>query len=488
MAYSNGSVYAPVSVNDVQRALGTSENRVGGLCTHANINKWARYKPVRYAGFPIRGQSSDASFNAKTGLNVGQMIDAPSAVAAWSYISIDYERPNGGLSSPYRLTDFVKYNHYAQKPCEVLWRSVFKLDTGFGCSVSIYDRSTADETEYISFADLMNEISGYSSFKNSDKRLCLAVYDYATSDADPIFYFFSDKFSTVGSSGSWDVYLNMGNGSFTSLLTVGRVYKFQVMIVSNHPYLETIPQGGVRYVWELGCSPSEMAYMEGTSSPIEAMCLALETGMDRTTVTLQQSSVITDMTYYLDVMSVEKWGNLVQSGNYQVLCTRLYMPTVTVKVPHDSILNSSAQYQMRVAYSGGQSGTMIFRPTDRSGNDYYEIESTPNSSLPELALTQWLRADAVYHSTELDPLGNTIDVYEFDFPNYIYTILSQTAEQTESENSGEFLFWDLVDDFPLVFRLYYKPSANDSEVLVREISVTYNVANNGGYVNDLEWT
>lgn len=485
---NNGSIFAPVSIYDVQRVLGNPSSDLATLCRDSHINLWARYKPVQYPGFPVRFQSSDAAFNAKTGLNVGTMIDLPSQVAAWSDLSIGYDRPLGTINSPYRLTDFVRYNHYAQKPCEIIWRSVFKLDTGFGCSVSIYDRSSADETEYISFTDLMNEISGYSSFKNSDKRLCLAVYDYATSDTDPIFYFFSDKFSTVGSSGSWDVYLNMGNNSFTNLLTVGRVYKFQVMIVSNHPYLETIPSGGVRYVWELGCSPSEMAYMEGTSSPIQAMCLALENGMDRTTVTLQQASVITDMTYYLDVMSVEKWGNLVQSGNYQVLCTRLYMPTVTVKVPHNAILNSSAQYQMRVAYSGGQSGTMIFRPTDRNGNDYYEIESTPNSSLSELALTQWLRADAVYHSTELDPQGNTIDVYEFDFPNYIYTILSQTAEQTESENSGEFLFWDFVADFSLAFRLYYKPSANDSEVLVREISVTYNVANNGGYVNDLEWT
>ena len=38
-----------VSFNDVQRALGTSAQYEHELCTHQNINKWAKYKPVKFA-------------------------------------------------------------------------------------------------------------------------------------------------------------------------------------------------------------------------------------------------------------------------------------------------------------------------------------------------------------------------------------------------------------------------------------------------------
>lgn len=484
---NNGSIFAPISIYDVQRVLGNPSSDLATLCRDSHINKWARYKPVRYAGFPIRFQSSDQTFEAKTGLSFGIMIDSPSSVAGWDDIEITYEQPYGGVNSPYRPTDFTRYNHFAQKPCEILWRSVFKKDTGFGCTVSIYDRSSAEETEYISFSDIMNEISGYSSFKDADKRLCMAVYDYTTSDVDPIWYFFSDKFSTVGSSGTWSVSANMYNTAFTNLLTVGRTYKFMVMLVSNHSYLEQMPGTGDRERWEFGVSPSEMANMETGQNPIVAMCLALENGIDRTTAVLQQASVITDLSYYLDIMSVEKFGNIVNQPPYMKLCTLLNLPNIFV---HSlQVLNASAQYQMRVAFSQGSSDYMIFRPTDKVGNDYYEIESTPSTSLAQTVLTPWVTVNDIGgYTTENDPQGNTVYVYEFDFANRIYTILSQTEEQTKNLNSGLFLFFDqLGASFDLTFTLYYKPNASQAETLVRTITLTYLTSQNEGNVHDTEF-
>lgn len=488
MGYNNGSIFAPVSIHDVQQVLGSGSTDLGTLCRLANINKWARYKPVIYPGFPIRFQSQDASFNAKTGLSVGTMIDLPSTVAGYQDISITYDHPYGTLSSPYRLTDFVRYNHYAQKPCEILWRTVFKKDTGFGCTVSIYDRSSsAEETEYISFSDLMNEISGYAGFKNSDKRLCMAVYDKVVSDTDPIWYFFSEKFSTVGSSGTWSVSTNMNNTDFTSLLTIGKTYKFQVMIVSNHSYLETIPGSGDREKWEYGVSPTEMASMESGQNPIQAMCLALETGIDRTEVVLQNASVITDLSYYLDILSVIKYGSIVSQSNYQKLCTQLLLPIVTVR--SRTILNNSARYQMRVQFTQGGSQYTIFRPTDRSGNSYYEIESTPSTSLAETAITPWVTVSDIGGYTQTtDGQGNTIYEYEFDFSNRTYVILSQTAPQTSGESSGLFLFFDQQGSYmDLTFKLYYKPNGTQTETLVRTQTVRYNTSANEGNVHDIEF-
>lgn len=490
MAYNNGEITAPVSIYDVQRALGNSSSDLGTLCRASQINKWARYKPVVYAGFPIRFQSGITAFENKTGLSVGTMIDAPTNIAAYSDIEIGYDRPTGGMASPYRLTDFVKYNHYAQKPAEIYWRNTdFKLDKGYGCQVAIYDRaSTAEESEYISFSDLMTEISGYSGFKNSDKRLCLAVYDNAVSDTAPIWYFFSETFSTVGSSGAWSVSCNMYNSDFTNLLTVGKTYKFLVMIVSNHSYLETIPGTGDRYKWEYGVSPSEMASMQTGQNSIQAMSLALENGVDWTTKVLQQASVVTDLSYYLDALWLDKHGNNVVAGVYNKLCMQISLPTITVRSPN--ALNGSAQYQMRVQYNQGASDYTIFRPTDKNGYNYYEIESTTSSSLAETPITPWVTVNNIGGAigTETDSQGHTIYVYEFDFPNRTYTILSQTMAQTQGLSSGLFLFFDQDGaSCDLTFKLYYKENATQGERSVRTFSVTYDTAQNTGYVQDIEF-
>lgn len=39
-------VSAPLNTRDVGSVLGSASNDVGTLCTHANINMWAKYKPV----------------------------------------------------------------------------------------------------------------------------------------------------------------------------------------------------------------------------------------------------------------------------------------------------------------------------------------------------------------------------------------------------------------------------------------------------------
>ena len=92
------------------------------------------------------------------------------------------------------------------------------------------------------------------------------------------------------------------------------------------------------------------------------------------------------------------------------------------------------------------------------------------------------------HSTETDSQGNQIDVYEFDFPNRTNVITSNTAAQTQGAN-GLFLFWDVAGtSFDVTFRLYYKQSANAQEILVRNrnLTVTYNVENEEGYIHDIE--
>ena len=78
------------------------------LCTHSNINKWSKWKPV--------------SFNKVTSLTEGDLKDVNYGLTppppTTDYASIvdtkwTYEKPTGSSTSPYRIGDFRNYYHNA---------------------------------------------------------------------------------------------------------------------------------------------------------------------------------------------------------------------------------------------------------------------------------------------------------------------------------------------------------------------------------------
>lgn len=152
MAYSNGIITAPVSIYDVQRALGLSETDLGRLIANGNINMWALFKPVR-SSTDVSGAYTDINTVTNDEIDMttklwkrnasyqwwrdtlGELVSATckygifprlasslgdlfsqqySLNRAWFYV-----KPAGNSSSPrspYRLTDFLEYNHNAEKP------------------------------------------------------------------------------------------------------------------------------------------------------------------------------------------------------------------------------------------------------------------------------------------------------------------------------------------------------------------------------------
>lgn len=128
MAYNNGIISAPVSIYDVQMALATSECDLGSLCTHININMWAKYKPVKHNGLGLLTDQQRKLVNyGITNIPVWTGNGALNKMGAfWFGIQKTqanapvcgdltnywyYQRPTGNLVSPYRLTDFVKDNN-----------------------------------------------------------------------------------------------------------------------------------------------------------------------------------------------------------------------------------------------------------------------------------------------------------------------------------------------------------------------------------------
>lgn len=91
--------YAPVTVK--------------GLCTHPNINKWAKYKPIKHhtIGNITEEQRKDRKGNGEL---YGVIVTGGNELAKLHDVAFTYIRPEGGEKSPYRLGDFLGYDHKAK--------------------------------------------------------------------------------------------------------------------------------------------------------------------------------------------------------------------------------------------------------------------------------------------------------------------------------------------------------------------------------------
>ncbi len=92
----------------VGTTLGSSSRDVGTLCTHPNINKWSKWKPVRF------NKVEGLTLADLTGVDFG-LIPPPNNTDYLNVIGFKwvYARPRGGANEPYRLGDFRNYNNIA---------------------------------------------------------------------------------------------------------------------------------------------------------------------------------------------------------------------------------------------------------------------------------------------------------------------------------------------------------------------------------------
>ena len=138
MSYNSGLIQDPVSVYDVQRAISNSSTDVGTLCKDEMVRKWAKYKPIKFASVGVLTAQNLVSANygikdiptwtrlsyASTFLfsdsrGTLSSIYWPECDIASGSLSLEYwahDKPTGGSSSPYRLSDFDNYYHNAEAP------------------------------------------------------------------------------------------------------------------------------------------------------------------------------------------------------------------------------------------------------------------------------------------------------------------------------------------------------------------------------------
>lgn len=153
----NGIISAPVSIDDVKRALGESSNDLATLCKSENINIWSKYKPISckddFKEYPIKEDSEEivtSSYSKFTcavccGMNIPmdtyknlrnnyggegfaingcdnlhkdnvygvRGIDKDASTNSHTVYASGKHFPKGGTNSPYRLGDFRNYNNKA---------------------------------------------------------------------------------------------------------------------------------------------------------------------------------------------------------------------------------------------------------------------------------------------------------------------------------------------------------------------------------------
>ena len=138
MSYQNSVISAPVSIRDVQRCFGSGKTDLGSLIRGVTINKWAKYKPVRFATVQLLTEANLIAVNyGIVNIPTWQRLDRmatflfsnsrgslnnmywPECDQDAGHLATDYWEylvPEGGASQPFRLADFKNYYHDADEP------------------------------------------------------------------------------------------------------------------------------------------------------------------------------------------------------------------------------------------------------------------------------------------------------------------------------------------------------------------------------------
>lgn len=150
MSYSdNHIIHAPISINDVQKALSNSSCDLGTLISNSIVNKWAKWKPIKVAkviplvssdwvsanygitDIPTWTRLSYAStFLFSDNRSSLSNIYWPECDRSKGSLSLEYwahQKPTGGNAGPYRLSDFDNYYRDAEAPIGLMTQSSINI-------------------------------------------------------------------------------------------------------------------------------------------------------------------------------------------------------------------------------------------------------------------------------------------------------------------------------------------------------------------------
>ena len=248
MSYSNGKITAPVSVYDVQQVTENSSTDLGTLCKVPNIKMWAKYKPVIF-GNPntlaaLNNQTKTWNPNASVanqwwkatdgdyGLTYSAAMVSVSAGTttamknALSSLALlvngnangwGYAKPAGGLASPYRLTDFLEYNHNVSNPVAGSATSdvTASRTTGYTVGMGIIrtEPTSIESRDFLVPEDITNYSLnlGFAIFKQTGSNMTPIAWCTGTMWDGAGIFNSDESDGIVADSGSW-VETHLKNG------------------------------------------------------------------------------------------------------------------------------------------------------------------------------------------------------------------------------------------------------------------------------------
>lgn len=163
----------------------------GGLCggipgAAKKINMYSKFKPVRIPGVvpysdPLWWQGADGNCGIHIPSFSTSTIDK--ATGAWTYFP-----PRGNASEPYRLEDFMGYDHNARPPIKFIWPDVAYINTGvttfmFGISAAegsnliLSDIFTPNKQDELFFAVKAIATDGSVRYKTTAQSFVEGVFD-----------------------------------------------------------------------------------------------------------------------------------------------------------------------------------------------------------------------------------------------------------------------------------------------------------------------
>ena len=230
MSHSNGIIKAPVDlVGDVAAVLGVATYDVGYLCgnAHGQINKWARYKPIRHTSNgelkdqqfadQMFGLSPGATFSGVEGLVAAVEGGTFAAKCGWTY-----EPPRPGTDWC-RLTDFNGYNANATSPFGEFFGFERELSSDSNSTLVIAASAPLDEdsdTTVLHLKDfnsgthaLQNWYFGVLLYYNKDRHICAtATKTFYSADVWEV----DMGYVPAAYAGEWKAYPFLSSASFTA--------------------------------------------------------------------------------------------------------------------------------------------------------------------------------------------------------------------------------------------------------------------------------
>lgn len=102
---NNTRIVAPVNLSEVRQVMVEASHDLATICKSNKINKWSKYKPIS------ANKIGQVTAQEYAGKQYGLVL--PTGLRTNAKITWGYNKPYGGVTSPYRLTDFLGYEHNA---------------------------------------------------------------------------------------------------------------------------------------------------------------------------------------------------------------------------------------------------------------------------------------------------------------------------------------------------------------------------------------